>query len=823
MNPIKILLIEDNRGDDRLIGDMLAHHGQGCFRLESVGHLWAALRRLGAGGVDLMLVDLSVPDGQGYETFSRVHAHAPWIPIVVLTSPSDEKLARSLLQKGAQDYLLKGTLDGRLLVRVLRNALERKQASLKLWETEQCFRLLARATSDVVWERRFDSNTLWYNQGIATQFGYSMDDNQRDDGWWQQRIHNDDRDRVLSKLEAVRSAGETYWSDQYRFQRADGSYVEVYDHGYLLYDALRRPRRMIGATLDLTERKQTEEAMQRSESQCRSLFENAPYGIYRASAEGRFLAVNPALLSMLGYDSEEELLHKKIGPTIFLDAAERWPLPKQMRGLGLVEGVEVRWKRKDGSPLTVRVASHAVCDKQGNLLYLEGLAEDVTQQRFLEEQLRLAQKMEAVGRLAGGIAHDFNNLLNVILGYTELLQEGLKSDGKLRGLAEEIYKAGRSAASLTHQLLAFSRQQVFELQEVSVNSVISDMEQMMTRLIGEDMELVTSLEPELGMVKADPGQLQQVIMNLAVNARDAMPEGGQLILETRNVELDSEYVRKHSVVRPGPYVMLAVSDSGVGMDNETQARVFEPFFTTKGLGKGTGLGLATVYGIVKQSGGFIWVYSEPGQGTTFKVYLPRHAAEVGASQQLESGGDRPAPLPGKETVLLVEDEPSVRSLTHRLLVRQGYTVLEAKDGDEALLVAEQAPRPVDLLLTDVVMPKMSGQQLAERLQTRWPRLKVLYMSGYTDSKVVPLITKENRVAYLQKPFGSKDLSQKVRLVLDSANGSSPAGPRPGTSDSATVDPTLRADSENTNGEFHLPAGDHCPALAQIADRTAALR
>jgi PAS domain S-box-containing protein len=388
---------------------------------------------------------------------------------------------------------------------------------------------------------------------------------------------------------------------------------------------------------------------------------------------------------------------------------------------------------------------------------------DVTERKLLQDQLIQAQKMESIGRLAGGVAHDFNNLLTVISGYSELLLARRGIGNPVLGHVTEIQRAAARAASLTRQLLAFSRQQVLEPQVLDLNVIISNTDKMLRRLIGEDIELVTIAGTALGRVKADAGQMEQVVMNLAVNARDAMPKGGRLTIETANVELDEAYARRHVAVKPGPHVMLAMSDTGMGMDSETQARIFEPFFTTKEKGKGTGLGLATVYGIVKQSGGNIYVYSNLGHGTTFKIYLPR---VDGALESVNTPKARTEVPQGCETVLLVEDEESVRSLLQGILRSNGYTVLEASRGEEALGICEGHKGAIHLLLADVVMPQMSGRELAERLISTRPQMKVLYMSGYTDDAVVRHGVLESNAAFLQKPFTPEILARKVRLVLD---------------------------------------------------------
>jgi PAS domain S-box-containing protein len=503
-------------------------------------------------------------------------------------------------------------------------------------------------------------------------------------------------------------------------------------------------------------------ALRATEASYTTLVQHAPIGIYRSSPDGGFLAVNAALVRMLGHDSAADVLALDLARDVYADPAERDRLlARDSYTEHEYDEVEATWKRKDGRLLTLQLNVRVARDADGRVEYYETFVRDLTDQRRLQQQLVQSQKMEAVGRLAGGIAHDFNNLLTVITSYSDLLLEDLAATDPMRQDVEQVRHAADGAAALTRQLLAFSRQQVLAPRVVNLSAVVQSVEKMLHRVIGEDVELVTSLAPDLGAVKADVGQLEQVLMNLAVNARDAMPTGGKLTLETGNVEHDPDYAREQEASPVRRFVMLAVSDTGIGMDEATKARIFEPFFTTKEPGKGTGLGLATVYGIVQQSGGFIWVYSEPGRGTTFKIYLPQVDAPP------DTAGVAATELPrGTETVLLVEDAAAVRAAVRQVLERQGYTVLEAPHGNAALALATAHDGPIHLLLTDVVMPGLSGRQVADQLKQLRPDTRVLYASGYTDDAVVRHGVLEAGIAYLQKPFTTGGLARKVREVLD---------------------------------------------------------
>jgi PAS domain S-box-containing protein len=517
---------------------------------------------------------------------------------------------------------------------------------------------------------------------------------------------------------------------------------------------------VIAFSTDVTERHHAREALRRSEANYRSLIQNAPYGICRASAEGRLLDVNPALVEMLGYASEAELLGRDLVAQVFADPVYARQILQEAEGRN--RDAETDWKKRDGTSIRVRLSVRLVRAAESPSVYYELVAENITERRALETQLRQAVKMEAVGRLAGGVAHDFNNLLMVIKGHAELLLERVGPDPWAHQKVEQVQRAADRAAALTRQLLAFSRMQLLQPRVVDLNVVVTEMGRLLPRLIGEDIDLAIRLAADLGRVKADQSQIEQVILNLAVNARDAMPDGGKLVIETSNVDLDEGYARRHPPLAAGHYALLAVTDNGIGMDAETQAHIFEPFFTTKEKGKGTGLGLATVYGVVKQSGGYIWVYSEKNRGTTFKIYLPRVDDPVDASRGADVAGETPK---GRETILLAEDEDAVREIAREFLQLSGYTVLEASDGASALALAEKHDGPIHLLVTDMIMPGMTGRELSQRLVENRPEMKVVFMSGYTEYAT----SREGEISeseiLLAKPFTRVTLAHTVRDTL----------------------------------------------------------
>ena len=639
---------------------------------------------------------------------------------------------------------------------------ERKRAEEALIEERYLLHTLMDNLPDAIYFKDRESRFTRTNKAHAKQFGLShhaqavgKTDFDFFTAEHAQPAYNDEQEIIRTGQPVVNKEERETWPD--------GRVTWVSTTKMPLRDAHGNIIGTFGVSRDITQHKQAEA----EHARLVTAIEQSAEAVVITNTTGGIEYVNPAFTRITGYGREEVLGQN---PRI-LKSDKQDPEFYQQLWATILNGQiwhgELINRRKDGSLYTEEMNIAPVRNQVGEITHFIATKQDVTEHKQLEQQLIQAQKMEAVGRLAGGVAHDFNNLLTIINGYAQLLIEPISPQDPRRGHLKEILTAGERAASLTRQLLAFSRRQVLEPRVLNLNSVLADVAKMLRRLIGEDVELVSTLKPDLGRVKVDPGQIEQVIMNLAVNARDAMPQGGKLFIETSNVEIDANYARRHSPMMPGKYVMVAVSDTGCGMDLETQAHAFEPFFTTKEKGHGTGLGLATVYGIVKQSGGFIWVYSAPGHGSTFKIYLPFIEEALPTAEPAEA----PAELAkGSETVLVVEDERGVRSLVCEALASHGYKVLEAAGAASALEISERYTEPIHLLLTDVVMPQTGGKELAKGFSTLHPETKVLYMSGYTDDAIVRHGILEGGTSFLQKPFQPKALLLKIREVLKMKSG-----------------------------------------------------
>jgi two-component system, cell cycle sensor histidine kinase and response regulator CckA len=639
---------------------------------------------------------------------------------------------------------------------------ERKQAEQEIRERDERLRQLAENIREVFFVMDAqDREILYISPAYEEIWGRTCQSLYEKPRSFLEPVVPEDLERIVKNMARIQ-LGEDAEEVEFRVIRPNGQVRWVLLHAVPVRNEQNAVYRIVGVALDITRRKEAEAAVVASERRLRTLFETVNLIVLGLDAEGKVEYVNPFFLNLTGY-THDEVLGKSWFE--FLPKAQRMEMTDVFREL--VQGdshahYENAIVTKAGEERMIAWNNTVPRDAHGRPTGTLSIGEDVTERQRLERQLRQAQKMEAIGRLAGGVAHDFNNVLSAIFGYVDLLREGFAEESQTQQDLGEIRKAAERASGLTRQLLAFSRQQVLEPVVLNLNDLVEDFEKMLRRVIGEDIDLRLAPARDLGNVRADPGQVQQVLMNLVVNARDAMPTGGTLTIETANAELTEQYAELHQPVTPGSYIMLAVSDTGIGMDQELQARIFEPFFTTKEKGKGTGLGLSTVYGIVKQSSGYVWVYSERSRGTTFKVYLPRVDAPARA----------PAPpreakrLTGTETVLLAEDDDMLRPLAKELLAKLGYTVLEAANADQALELARKYDGPIQLLLSDVVMPGPSGRELARRLAVTRPDTKVLYVSGYTDDAIVHHGMLEAGLNFLQKPFTPQTLARKVRDVLD---------------------------------------------------------
>ncbi|MEA2206243.1 MAG: two-component system, cell cycle sensor histidine kinase and response regulator CckA [Blastocatellia bacterium] len=652
---------------------------------------------------------------------------------------------------------------------------ERKRAEEALRQSEGQLAEAQRLAHIGSWNWDLNKQKLTWSDEHYRIFGIQRGDANLDyDTIVAQAIHPEDQALVQNEVKRTIASGEAF-NFYYRIIRPNGEERILQSTGSVETDEQQQRVRLFGTAQDVTERSRIEQELRQSEERYRDLVENAHDIIYSHDLEGNYTSMNKAGQLITGY-TRDEALALNLTNTVAPDFIEKAKDMTRRKLAGEdVTAYEMVILAKDGHRVAVE-ANTKLIFHEGLPVGVQGIARDVTERKQMEEalrasedQLRQSQKLEAIGQLAGGVAHDFNNLLTVIGGYSSILLGKLPPDSPYRSSIEEIKKAGDRASSLTRQLLAFSRKQILQPKVLDLNLVVSDLEKMVRRLIGEDIDLLTVTYPVLGKVKADPGQIEQVLMNLIVNARDAMPKGGKLTIETRNVVISEDYAQRHATA-PGRYVMLGVSDTGCGIDPEVKPRVFEPFFTTKGSGKGTGLGLATVYGIVRQSGGNIWVYSEVDRGTTFKIYLPR------VDEALESEDapiSRTVPQ-GTETVLLVEDEEQVRAILKHILEDLGYCVLSASNGEEALVISQDLGRDIELMITDVVMPQMSGRELAERVLELRPMLPVLFMSGYTDDAIVRHGLLDEKLNFIQKPFDAAGVARKVREVLDSQPAHQPS-------------------------------------------------
>jgi PAS domain S-box-containing protein len=785
-HPARILIVDDEPQNRQLLEVMLASEG---FLLQTAASGEEALAIVASLPPDLILLDVMMPGMDGYQVASQLKGDLATknIPVIMVTAVDDRDVRIRGLSAGAEDFLTKPVDRPELCLRV-RNLLRLKAYSdyhdkysqmlegavalraAELVQSERLYRSTFDAAPVGILQVGLDRRWLRVNQRLCDLLGYSHTELQS--VAVQQLVQ---AEQAPGEAEALcqMAAGtlDRHVVDEKRYQRRDGSVMWARVNMSVHRDADGGAEYFISVIDDLTERRaldaqvqQGVEAIRTGEERMRFALEHAGVGIWDLDCTTGVLRWSEIIEAHYGllpgtFGGTFEAFVQCIHPDDRTSVIET--VQKAMKS-GADFSVQHRSIRPDGAMRWLSGAGRILLGEHGEPVRGVGISLDVTEQRTLEAQYQQAQKMEAVGRLAGGVAHDFNNLLTVILGYCELLLADVNPGDPHQADLAEIKKAGGCAAGLTRQLLAFSRKQIIEPTLLDLNMIATELLAMLGRLIGEDVRIVLGLQPELALVKADRGQVEQIVMNLAVNARDAMPKGGTLTIETANVALDEHYAKTHLDVKPGAYVVVTVTDTGTGMTPQVQARLFEPFFTTKEPGKGTGLGMATVYGIVTRSGGSIGVYSEVGKGTAFKVYFPR---ADGAEMVAELTAPVVRPTVGMQTVLVVEDEDGLRELARRLLERQGYTVLAASNADEALRLVEENPS-IDVLLTDVVMPGASGPELTRQLIEQRPALRVIYMSGYTEEAMVRHGIRKAGIAFLHKPFTSDTLGQKIREVLE---------------------------------------------------------
>jgi two-component system cell cycle sensor histidine kinase/response regulator CckA len=765
--PLRILIAEDNPADLELTIGALKKSGLD-LEIDSVSTREAFVERLRRQSVDMVLSDFRMPGWSGMDAFSEIVKSGQDVPMILVTGTLGDLKAVECIQIGIADYVLKQQL-ARLPMAILRaqegkrHRDAQKEAAEALREGEARFRTLVENAPDAILVLDLDTGTFSdCNENALRLFRVARSELLRcGPGELSPPFQPDGRQSAEAAREWMdRATPGATAHFEWIHRNSEGHEIPCEVHVVRLPSPARRLVR--GSILNVTERKLAEEALRESEARYRGLVNNATYGIYWVALDGTLLDANPALIQMLGYESIEVFL--SLGDTVNLycdrskrDEIAKWYLEND-RGDATVE-----WKRKDAKIITVRLIGRRSRDARRQSDSVELMVEDVTERIALEKQLRQAQKFEAIGQLAGGIAHDFNNMIGAVLGWAEIGMDETKADARLHRHFDKIRHQAIRAAALTRQLLAFARRQILEPRNLDLNQNVTETLSLLEKVIGSNIEIKTRLAANLTLVRADPTQVDQVLMNLCINARDAMPEGGRLIIETGDATFDEKYCAAQTYARPGHYAMLAVTDTGTGMDVATLDRIFEPFFTTKEMGKGTGLGLATVYGIVRQHGGFVHVYSEVGIGTTFRIYLPVTPSKEKTAVTVEES--RPA-RGGSETILLAEDHEGLRELARETLANLGYNIVLACDGEEAVRLFQANRDLIDLLLLDVVMPKMNGPEAYARISAEKADVPVIFATGYSSEMTLLQSAQERGLTILQKPYVPRELARRVRETLD---------------------------------------------------------
>ncbi len=765
---VRLLIIADSSAEAARISDLLRKAGD-PLSFEVVNTAAGLREKIAGEAFDAVVCRQPLHDWESPTPLQILQAEGKLLPVILVTNGPSTGETTCLAAEGPAPRILNTSLESLpwALCRLLHEKAQREEQARRLEQANAASRhwnLTFDTVSESVMVLDTDHRIQRANRATAVLLGVDIKQIQGKKCF--EIVHGSSAPPPQCPLQRMWRSGKAEREDI--DEPRVGSTFDVIANPLL--DAKGVPIGCVHVVRDISERARVERALRQSEETYRAFFQQNLAGNYISTAGGRLLDCNSAFLEIFGFVSVAEAKGVDLA-TLYPDPSARQRFLKKLEEDGHVEHYEKDLRRKDGRPLIVVENALGVFDSKGMLTEIRGFLLDETERRRAETQLRQAQKMDALGRLAGGVAHDFNNLLTIIIGYSEILLQHPALGEPAKPQVEQVLEAGRHAGRLTRQLLAFSRKQILQPVVMDLNHAVSELETMLGRLLPENIELRTRLYPVLAWVRADPGQIEQVLLNLVINARDAMPDGGKLVIETSHVQIEEGSTPEHALLGPGPYVRLTVSDTGIGMDKATQARIFEPFFTTKGPEKGTGLGLATVYGIVKQSGGHVSVESEVGTGSTFTVYLPA-AKPVAEPEKPQVVSARPHG--GVETILLVEDAPAIRSLTGVLLRREGYIVLEAGNLVEALRVAANYAGPIHLLLTDVVMPQGEGTALAERLAAARSGLKVLYITGHAENASL-IRSLESGALILSKPFSQEELSRSVRRALDSPKGYTPAG------------------------------------------------
>lgn len=767
---LRVLHLEDDRMHTEIALALLAEDGIDCD-LAIVATKEAFVAALDAGQFDLILADYTLPEFDGMKALTMVRERFPYLPFIFVTGTMGEEIAIDAMKHGATDYVLKNRLSrlAPAVRRALAEAVERserknaeealRRSEEELRKSNEMFQALLQSSPLAIFLLNEDGTVKLWNPAAERTFGWSEQEVQ---GQLLPTVPDDKREEFALTCDWILQ-GQLVIRKELQRQRKDGTLIDVSLHAAPVFDAQGKASSILAMVSDITERKRVDRELLQSEQKFRTAFEDAAVGMCLTGIDHRFMVVNRSLCKMLGYSAEElaaldwiEITHPHDR-----DKCRAWS-DKILAGEDHASSMEKRYLHKDGRLVWGMVTKVLFCDDNGDPLYFINQIQDITELKNLENQLRHAQKMEAVGTLTGGIAHDFNNILTAIIGYGSLLEMKLDKNDPSRPFIEHILTAADRAANLTQSLLAFGRKQNIEQCIVDLNDIVQGVEKFLLRLLREDIELHTTIAGEACMVLVDSSQIEQVLMNLSTNSRDAMQSGGKLAIATSMIDLGRDFVATHGYGAPGRYALLTVTDTGNGMDEKTKSRIFEPFFTTKEMGKGTGLGLSMAYGIVKSHNGYITCYSEPGEGTTFRIYLPA----VDAMAEPMPATSAETPPGGTETILVAEDDEQVRMLTCKLLEDFGYAVIEARDGNHALTQFLAHQEAIQLVLLDVIMPGRNGREVYEEMRKRSPGLKALFTSGYSADIFQHGEFDESGYAFISKPVLPAELLQKIRHLLD---------------------------------------------------------